>query len=102
MLRENGDCQYCCGDHKSEDCYRKERKCGGGKESRGCKKDHHLHEMFCPEAKLCFVAQVGVVYVCWKLKEGGFWTRLILSKLKIAPKRLVSGWSYMGQHLVIE
>ncbi len=55
LLKENKDCIHCCGDHKSEDCRKKERICGGGKEGRGCSKQHKLHELFCSEAKVCMV-----------------------------------------------
>ena len=32
----------------------------------------------------------AVAYIRWELKEGGFWTRLIMAKSKIAPKGLLS------------
>ena len=32
----------------------------------------------------------AVAYVRWKLKDGGYWTRLIMAKSKIAPKNVVS------------
>ena len=53
LLKENNDCSICCGDHKAEDCTKKDRQCGGGKENRGCSKNHHVHELLCKEAKLC-------------------------------------------------
>ena len=52
LLKENNDCKYCCRDHKSEDCRNKERVCGGGKDGRGCTKNHKLHELFCVDAKV--------------------------------------------------
>ena len=54
LLTENRDCLHCCGDHKPEDCPRKDRVCGGGKDNRGCSRAHQVHELFCKEAKLCF------------------------------------------------
>ena len=52
LLKENGDCKYCCKDHKSEECNRKDRICGGPKEDRGCTKTHQGHELYCLEAKV--------------------------------------------------
>ena len=57
LLKENGDCPHCCGDHKPADCAYKERVCGGGKDDRGCTKTHNLHELFCSAAKVCFAVQ---------------------------------------------
>ena len=54
MLKENGDCFHCCGDHKPDNCGKKDRKCGGEKGKKGCSKDHKVHELFCKDAKLCF------------------------------------------------
>ena len=82
LLRENKDCQYCCGDHKSEDCFRKERKCGGGRENRGCTKDHNLHELFCPDAKLCFSVQDAKVMAANGKEEG-----VVLSVMKVNGER---------------
>ena len=56
LLKENGDCEHCCDDHKSTDCRKKDRVCGGGKVNRGCSNSHHLHELFCVTAK-CFAVQ---------------------------------------------
>ena len=53
LLKENGDCQHCCGDHKSDECRQQGRVCGGGKQDRGCTQSHPLHELFCAAAK-CF------------------------------------------------
>ena len=58
LLKENKACKHCCGDHKTDDCPRKERVCGGGKENRGCTKNHNLHELFCAEAKVFAVQHV--------------------------------------------
>ena len=55
LLKENKDCSHCCGDHKPDDCRKKDRICGGIKEGRGCSKQHTLHELFCSEAKLCMM-----------------------------------------------
>ena len=52
LLKENKDCKHCCGDHKYEDCPNNNRVCGGGKDNRGCTKNHKVHEMFCVEAKV--------------------------------------------------
>ena len=52
LLKENGDCIHCCGDHKPEDCQKKDRVCGGRKDDRGCTKSHKVHELFCVEAKV--------------------------------------------------
>ena len=58
LLKDNGDCFHCCGDHKPEDCQRKERVCGGGKEDRGCTRSHNVHEMFCEDARCFAVVEV--------------------------------------------
>ena len=55
MLKENGDCQHCCGDHKAAECSRKSRVCGGGKDDRGCSQSHNLHELFCNAARVFHV-----------------------------------------------
>ena len=54
LLKDNGDCFHCCGDHKPEDCPKKDRVCGGDKPNRGCAKGHKLHELFCKESNMCF------------------------------------------------
>ena len=46
LLKENGECFHCCGDHKAADCQKKTRVCGGGKTDRGCTRSHQVHEMF--------------------------------------------------------
>ena len=52
LLKENGDCFHCCGDHNPEQCTKKERVCGGGRENRGCTRGHNVHELLCKEAKV--------------------------------------------------
>ena len=60
LLKENGDCVHCCGDHKATDCRFKDRVCGGGKTNRGCEKGHKMHELFCAEAKVCMLVTMSV------------------------------------------
>ena len=43
--------------------------------------------VFTDGAALAFGA---VAYIRWKLVSGGYWSRLIMAKGKIAPKRIVS------------
>ena len=57
LLKDNGDCIHCVGDHKPDDCSRKGRICGGGKDDRGCTQTHCLNELFCQNAK-CFSVTV--------------------------------------------
>ena len=52
LLKDNGDCSHCVGDHKSTDCNKAGRVCGGGRTDRGCTKDHSVHELFCADAKV--------------------------------------------------
>ena len=52
LMKENKDCEHCCGDHLSSACRNASRICGGGKNNRGCGKNHNLHELFCVEAKV--------------------------------------------------
>ena len=61
LLKDNGDCIHCCGDHKPEDCSRKGRLCGGGKQDRGCTQTHCINELFCPKAKCFSIQQVHSV-----------------------------------------
>ena len=58
LLKDNGDCSFCCGDHKPDDCNNKTRVCGGGKQDRGCTQSHFLHELFCPAARVFSIQQV--------------------------------------------
>ena len=43
--------------------------------------------VFSDGAALAFGA---AAYIRWELKSGGFWTRLIMAKCRIAPKTIVS------------
>ena len=52
LVKENGDCPHCCGDHAAKDCSRKSRICGGGQDHRGCSTTHNKHELFCAAAKV--------------------------------------------------
>ena len=52
LLKDNGDCPHCCGDHLPGDCKFEERVCGGGKTGRGCTRSHKQHELFCKDAKV--------------------------------------------------
>ena len=63
LLKENGDCIHCCGDHKPNDCKYEERVCGGGRTDRGCKKPHKVHELFCKDAKVFACVTVSAVEV---------------------------------------
>ena len=58
LLRDNGDCLHCCGDHRAVDCPKKDRLCGNGKTDRGCSQQHKMHELFCPAAKCFSIQQV--------------------------------------------
>ena len=60
LLLENKDCQYCCGDHRQEDCWQKDRVCGGGKSDRGCTQSHKSHELFCAAAKVFSIQSVNL------------------------------------------
>ena len=45
LLRENGDCNKCCGDCPPNNCKcSSPRVCGGEKEGRGCGKTHEIHD----------------------------------------------------------
>ena len=62
LMRENGDCEMCCGDCPKGNCEAKfKRTCGGGKEGRGCGANHLGHELWCQRAKLCMSTQVETV-----------------------------------------
>ena len=61
-MRENGDCELCCGDCPKGNCEAKyKRTCGGGKDGRGCGTNHLGHELWCQRAKLCMSTQVETV-----------------------------------------
>ena len=64
LLKENGDCSHCCGDHKSVDCNNEERVCGGGRPDRGCSKSHEVHELFCKDAKVFLTHGEDTVVLC--------------------------------------
>ena len=56
MLKENLDCELCCGDCPKGKCSAKQQRiCGGNKEGRGCGVNHVGHELWCANAKLCFL-----------------------------------------------
>ena len=57
LLKDNGDCIHCLGDHAPADCQQKHRVCGGRKDDRGCTKSHNVHELYCLEAKVFAVGQ---------------------------------------------
>ena len=58
LLKENGDCELCCGDCPKGDCQAKfKRTCGGNKDGRGCGTNHLGHELWCRNAQLCFAVQ---------------------------------------------
>ena len=62
LLRENLDCEICCGDCPKGNCTAKvKRICGGGKEGRGCGTNHIGHELWCSNAKLCFMVSTETV-----------------------------------------
>ena len=69
LLKENGDCFHCCGDHKPGECRRAERVCGGGKEDRGCTRSHKVHELFCVDAKV-FTVQQAIANTVRSKSEG--------------------------------
>ena len=43
--------------------------------------------VFCDGAALAFGA---AAYIRWELKQGGFWSRLIMAKCRISPKEILS------------
>ena len=62
LLKENLDCETCAGDCPKNNCLAKtKRVCGGGKEGRGCGTNHIGHELWCPNAKLCFTVSQETV-----------------------------------------
>ena len=86
LLKENGDCSHCCGDHKTSDCRKSDRVCGGGKMDRGCAKSHKVHELFCVEAK-CFA--VGRTMSIGGRAEG---VMLLLMQVKTLKKTASVFW----------
>ena len=80
LLRENGDCDLCCGDCPKNNCQSKtKRTCGGGKDGRGCGASHLGHELFCQGAKLCFSTQLETVLRSGDVSED----RVLLQVMKI-------------------
>ena len=72
LMRENGDCEMCCGDCPKGNCEAKyKRTCGGGKEGRGCGANHLGHELWCQRAKLCMSTQVETVLRSFEDNENG-------------------------------
>ena len=69
LLKENGDCFHCCGDHKATDCHKATRVCGGGKTDRGCTRSHQVHELFCADAKV-FAVQHTCSMTVYSKSEG--------------------------------
>ena len=62
LLKENLDCEICCGDCPKGNCLAKtKRVCGGNKEGRGCGTNHIGHELWCSGAKLCFTVSSEMV-----------------------------------------
>ena len=52
-MKENGDCQVCCGDCPAGNCSAKsQRVCGGNRDGRGCGVNHIGHELWCSKAKV--------------------------------------------------
>ena len=84
LLKENKDCEHCCGDHKTSDCDKKDRVCGGGKAGRGCNSNHHTHELFCVAAKVFSLQQV---HSAGSNKDEGV---LLLIMNVRGPKRLLA------------
>ena len=62
LLRENLDCEICCGDCPKGNCQAKSKRvCGGAKDGRGCGVNHVGHELWCSKAKLCFAVSHDIV-----------------------------------------
>ena len=80
IMKENGDCVHCTGDHKPADCSRKNRMCGGRKDDRGCTKSHQMHELFCVDAKVFVNVQV------MKAESGADGVMLSIMKV-LSPKK---------------
>ena len=64
LLNENGDCRHCLGDHKTTDCNKVDRVCGGGRPDRGCSNSHKINELFCKDAKVFMSNKTGNVVLC--------------------------------------
>ena len=91
LLIENRDCQHCCGDHKSEDCNRKDRVCGGGKNDRGCAQSHKTHELFCVSAK---VFSIQAVHAVDSEQEEG--VLLLIMQVRVSRRVLASVFFDLG------
>ena len=62
LLKENKDCEICCGDCPKSNCLAKTKRiCGGGKDNRGCGVSHIGHELWCSNAKVCFTVSSSEV-----------------------------------------
>ena len=83
LLKENGDCSHCCGDHLATDCSKKDRVCGGNKDDRGCARSHRLHELHCIEAKVFSIQAVYSMTATKKVSEG---VLLLIMKVKTTRK----------------
>ena len=80
LLRENLDCETCCGDCPKGNCLSKtKRVCGGSKDGRGCGVNHVGHELWCPKAKLCFTVSNETVLRSVNEEEDG----VLLQVMKI-------------------
>ena len=67
LMKENGDCELCCGDCPRGKCEAKfKRTCGANKQGRGCGTNHLGHELFCRNAQLCFSTHFEQL---WRLME---------------------------------
>ena len=90
LLLENKDCQYCCGDHRQEDCWQKYRVCGGGKSDRGCTQSHKTHELFCAAAKVFSVQSVNLA----DADEEG--VLLLIMQVRVSRRRWASVFWDLG------
>ena len=63
LMKENLDCETCCGDCPKGGCLAKTKRiCGGNKDGRGCGTHHVGHELWCSNAKLCFTVTEQPVF----------------------------------------
>ena len=80
LLRENLDCEVCCGDCPNGNCLAKSKRvCGGNKDGRGCGTNHVGHELWCSNAKLCFAVSSETVLSIGEDEEDG----VLLQVMKI-------------------
>ena len=62
LMRENLDCQTCCGDCPPGNCSAKvKRVCGGNKDGCGCGVHHIEHEIWCAKAKVVLTGSEDTV-----------------------------------------